>query len=291
MKEIFVQVKEEIGQLVRSIESGIKVLDFAITQMDSLEANIGNLKSNLESEYKEIERAIKTDNINLLIAKVNTKELDYILNMKSTKEKLTQAITQITQQLTIKQTLNDITKFIKVINEIHQRSIEKVPKLLEKYIYGVRNPQDDCKKLFRYDIDTMKTNTLIKVPRFSTITQTPYAVYVSGDGDPIVNTLSQFIEESNKLLQRESMKYIKNRHKTELISRNRFMSIGGYNGKSAIPYCEEYSILENKWTEVSSLNIARYHSATALLGNFLYVIGGVYAVNEIEQLDLTKRLV
>eukprot|EP00826_Nyctotherus_ovalis_P025854 TRINITY_DN2006_c0_g3_i4.p1 TRINITY_DN2006_c0_g3~~TRINITY_DN2006_c0_g3_i4.p1 ORF type:complete len:466 (+),score=140.25 TRINITY_DN2006_c0_g3_i4:123-1520(+) len=288
LRESFVELKDSLNQFVSSIESGIKQLDYCVAQMDSLEESI---RESLANECEDVKEAAKCDDLSYLVSKINTKELNYILDMKASKDKLSGAIKEIAKQLSIRQSIDDAKNTVKLLNEVHQNFIVHRPKSLEAAVYGVCNPEGDCKRLCKYDVKAAKLSSLIKVPRFCTVTQMSNAVFVSGGGSPTSSAVSEFFERNVSLVTKKPMKYAKYRHKTEVLSRNTFMAIGGFDGKVSIARCEEYSVAEDRWTEAPALNKARYHTATALLNGLLYAIGGFDAQNDVEVLDLSQKSV
>jgi hypothetical protein len=85
------------------------------------------------------------------------------------------------------------------------------------------------------------------------------------------------------------MKHSKYCHSLQGIIRNSFVSIGGFNG-SAMNCRELYSISNDEWILLPSLNRARYLSAILYMNNkALYAIGGYKSDNIIEVLDFDVR--
>lgn len=282
----FVELKDSLSQFVSSIESGIKQLDNCVAHMDSLEESI---RESLTNECEDVKEAARCDDFSYLVSKIDSKELNYILDMKASKDKLSEAIKEIASQLSIRPSIDNAKNTVNLLNEVHQNFMMHRPRSLEDAVYGVCNPQGDCKRLCKYDVKTMRLSPLLKVPRFCTVTQMPNAVFVSGGGSPTSSAVSEFFERNESLVAKKPMKYAKYRHKTEVLSRNTFMAIGGFDGKVSISKCEEYSVAEDKWTEAPALNRARYHAATALLNGLLYAIGGFDAQNDVEVLDLAHK--
>ena len=59
--------------------------------------------------------------------------------------------------------------------------------------------------------------------------------------------------------------------------RNEYIySIGGTNHHQnvAFEYAERYSILQNEWKNMPTLNVARGGASSCHLGDFIYVVGG-----------------
>ena len=90
----------------------------------------------------------------------------------------------------------------------------------------------------------------------------------------------------DSLISMNPMKYEKYCHRTQVVSRHSFVSIGGRN---ILGCCEQYFIMRNKWRSLPSLNKTRYSSATALINQYIYAIGGAGTKNKIEVLDINKK--
>ncbi len=165
--------------------------------------------------------------------------------------------------------------------------------MTSRFVYGVCEMVDNYKKLARYDIVTKKVAPCADVTRWCSVLQMGKRIFVSGGGEPELNTLSEFVEEMQGFVNRADMNYGKRGHKTIAVSPTQFAAIGGLYGKVGLAYCEEYSIQHNAWKMLPSLNQARYHQAVALSGdgNYLYAIGGYDSNGVIERLNLKEKKV
>ena len=136
----------------------------------------------------------------------------------------------------------------------------------------------------------MLFRSVVAVPQYCTVTQLQNQTFITGGNTPsITNAVSEFIMDTQRLIRKSSMNYAKYCHRTEAISTKHFITIGGENGLTAIPHCEEYSVDDDKWIMLPPLNKARYCTGSALLGKYVYVIGGRGTTGEIERLDLTEK--
>ncbi len=163
--------------------------------------------------------------------------------------------------------------------------------VISRFVYGVCNSMNSLMKLCRYDIVTKKIAPCVAVPQYCSILQIGKQIFISGGYSPMVNTLSELLEEAQSLVSKKVMTYTKGHHTSIAISETQFMTIGGCNSGGVLAYCEEYSIQDNTWKVLPLLNQARYDAAAALSADraYLYVIGGNGGNNLIERMDMKER--
>eukprot|EP00826_Nyctotherus_ovalis_P058010 TRINITY_DN7950_c0_g1_i14.p1 TRINITY_DN7950_c0_g1~~TRINITY_DN7950_c0_g1_i14.p1 ORF type:complete len:306 (-),score=95.41 TRINITY_DN7950_c0_g1_i14:22-939(-) len=157
-----------------------------------------------------------------------------------------------------------------------------------KYIYGICDPQNSQQSLCRYDIQSKKLESLLEIPKDASIIHVAGHTFVSG-GRSAEKELKEYIEEYAALFPKASMKHAKEDHAIQVISKNVFVTVGGFNG-GALTCCEEYSIADDKWEQLPSLNNPRYSAATVFLDNkLLYAIGGDRKDSNIEVLNYSEK--
>ncbi|MDR3679677.1 MAG: kelch repeat-containing protein [Flavipsychrobacter sp.] len=176
---------------------------------------------------------------------------------------------------------------------VFKRNLMLGHEVTSKFVYGTCDKMGGYKKLCRYDIATNKIAQCINVPDNCSVLQIGKRIFVSGGSNPVSNTLSEFSEETQSLVGKLPMNYARYYHTAIAVSDDQFMTIGGYNGGAFFSCCEEYSIRDNTWKMISSLNQARCSAAAALFDDsaYLYVIGGVGNNNVIERMNMKEKRV
>jgi len=282
-------LKERIEVLLEEVNNGIECLAKGISHPSLLHSAI---KMILISEYNELKNAIHTEDLTFIIDKLNDQEFVNMVGLGDNKKCLMKSLHSSIDTLLKSQEIKVLGESLKFLSSTYKRFAEQyAAKINNKFVYGICDPQCDYKKLCRYDIETNKLNTCIDVPRMCTVTQIGKQLFVSGGLNPLSNTLYEFLEDTQHLSPKASMKYGKYGHKTEGVTMLEFVSIGGHNGVSSIAYCEEYSIQDNEWRTLPSLNQPRHYTATALLNNkLLYAIGGYGITDSIEVLSVTQKI-
>lgn len=160
-----------------------------------------------------------------------------------------------------------------------------------RFVYGICDPLGGSNRLCKYDVTTRKVVGIIPVPYSCSVLQMRNRIFISGGENPVVNTVSEFVEATGHLVRKASMKHAKYLHSVIAVSESQFVAIGGYNKTGNLAYCEEYDIQRNAWKMLPSLNRARYSAGTALSVDFryLYAIGGREANDIIERLDMNEK--
>lgn len=174
-----------------------------------------------------------------------------------------------------------------------RKVISRMPEVTSRFVYGVCSQVDCYKKLCRYNLVAKKITPCADVQQYCSVLQVGKRIFVSGGGEPVVDTVSEFVEETQHFVRKAAMKYAKRCHASIAVSTAQFMTIGGYTGGPSIAYCEEYSIQNDTWKQLPSLNQARCQSGASLSGDgsYIYVIGGTNGNGIIERLDMKKKVV
>ncbi len=169
--------------------------------------------------------------------------------------------------------------------DIYRKTI--IPTRANRFVYGICNQMDDCKRLCRFDAASGKTSSCASVSKFCSVLQAWRRVFVAGGANPTTNALSEFVEKSGNLVRRAGMIHAKYNHTLVSLPGACFMSIGGRTGPHPVSFCERYSTISDRWTFMPSLFCARESSAAALhQERFVYAIGGHVGGNSIERLDV-----
>eukprot|EP00826_Nyctotherus_ovalis_P038157 TRINITY_DN3560_c0_g1_i1.p1 TRINITY_DN3560_c0_g1~~TRINITY_DN3560_c0_g1_i1.p1 ORF type:complete len:393 (+),score=74.12 TRINITY_DN3560_c0_g1_i1:39-1217(+) len=270
-------------------------MSVGIERMDKEFGNLispyDNIKDMLLISYREIEYAIAKEDMGFIIKKVNEGKAAEVIEMTESEKFLIESVNKSIA------TLLDLQEFDLLeegLNELLAKSqayfTQCDPQLATQNVYAICELQAECSKLCQYNIQANKLLPCITVPKWCTIVQVAGKVFISGGYNPIINALYEFKETTKTLTSRQGMKHAKYDHRAEAVFANEFIIVGGHNGTSSIPHCDAYSIIQNKWTALPSLNKSRHNTATALLSSrYLYAIGGCNTNGEIEVLDVVER--
>ncbi len=293
-------LKENTEKLLGEINKYIEALegynpDFAGSHYDTI-------KVALEQQLNEVKVAVLNDNMGPIIKTIEShKELLQQPNIPAEAadvelRSIEETNSAVARLLATKEfsSLGECLQgaFAMCQNALKQKAV--LPEVTSRFVYGVCGPADNYGKLCRYGLVTKKIVQCVPVPQFCSVLQLGKRVFISGGGnDPVVNTLSEYVEEEQKFVSKSSMNYAKISHTMVAISPTQFITIGGFNGSDVIPYCEEYSIPHNVWKLLPPLNKARYCSAATLSadGAYIYVIGGYVSDGIIERLDMMEKKV
>ena len=289
LKEL-IQLRDKMSVLLSQINESIETFK----RSDPSSINFDNTREKLAQKYQDLLAAIKNEDRKTLIINIKNQDKDNIPEMGDSHKILIDIIKESTSFfLKSKEfdNLNDSLKeFIKKCKMISSQPVfDYLRPINSRYIYNLCSPNNSCKTLARYDIETKKNSNLITVNPYSTITQINNRIYLSGGRDPYTNALNEYLESSQTLTTKSPMIYNKVWHAIEVISDDKFVVTGGYNDVS-LNYCEEYSLKKNKWYSFPSLNTARNTHTTAFVEKkFLYAIGGWSSGNSIEMIDISKK--
>jgi len=281
-------LKLKLTTLLNNINESIEKID---KDFGNLASPYENIKKMLLKSCKEIEYATVKEDMGCIIKKLNESKQIEVIEISESEKLLIDAVNESIA------TLLDLHVFDVLeegLNELLTKSRsyfkQSDPQFANQNVYGICELQANCTKLCQYNIQSNKLVATITVPKWCTIVQIANRVFISGGHNPVTNTLYEFKENTKTLANRQPMKYVKYDHKAQNIFEIEFITVGGYNGTSSLSSCESYSIIQNKWNAVPSLNKPRYNTATALLNNrLLYAIGGCNTSGEIEVLDIIER--
>jgi 2-hydroxy-3-keto-5-methylthiopentenyl-1-phosphate phosphatase len=288
MKDELLQLKEKLEQLLETVESSIEVLTRGIDQTIPLDDTIRNF---LTDQCKDLETAIEEENMNYIVKKINGKEPGGVIGVGDGEKRLVEAVNETVTYFLKSDLIENFNMSLKEMVTIYREfAYQSASKVVSNYVCGICSTQSNYTRLCMYDIQTKKMTPAVPVLQWCTITQLGKQIFLSGGCNPVItNMVSEFVEESQQLVYREPMKYPKHSHRTEAISPTCFITIGGNNGTSSISYCEEYSATNNQWHMLPNLNKARFYAGTAVIGKYVYAIGGRTTNGEIERLDLTEK--
>ena len=288
------KLKNDLLKLKTKLESVLSYINATISLLKNgvVQSKYGIVNNTIENEYKLIKKAVEEENISYIVEKMKSKESSVILGMGDGEQQLLETIKNSISCLIDFKEFETLEQSLKVLGIVYKRAnTQSVLSLEGNYIYGICYKVGEYKRLCKYDIRTKKLIPTKVTTYGCTITQIGNRIFLSGGDEPVVNTLNEYIEESQTLIAREHMNYSKCEHKAEPISFSDFVTVGGNDGNSSISYCEQYSLKHNKWLKMPSLNRSRRFPATAFLNNkYLYAIGGIGSNNEIEMLDLGEWL-
>jgi len=282
------RLKDNLKQLLDTIEVTIEILTRGIDQSIPLQDTI---RTFLTDQYKDLEDAIKKEEMGYIIRKIKSKEPSIMMGIGDGEKKLVEAAKESISYLFKTGITDNINNFLKSIVEIYKQfAYQSASKVVVNYVYGTCSTQANYTRLCIFDIQSKKITPVIPVVQWCTVTQLGKQVFLSGGCNSVVtNAVSEFIEEDQNMILKEPMKFPKYCHRTEAISPLCFITIGGDNGTMSIPYCEEYSVTDNKWQMLPNLNRARHYAGTSILGKYVYAIGGKTTNGEVERLDLTEK--
>ena len=276
LKKKIINYKEIIENLLDDLNNCMNQLDIIKNKNTQFE----NMKNHIENEYDELMNSITNEDMNDILKKIYREFIGIDLHKNNT-----QLIESINKLLNDFIDINKVNTLNEVLQE-YDKKYKQYLKVVNNDVYGICNPQNNCKSLCKYNINDKKIYLSVNVPRHCTVSQIGPRIFISGGFDPYTNSLSEFIEKSQELILKEPMAYSKNNHAVEPISNNTFITVGGFN-KFALRYCEKYSILDNKWSLLPLLNIARYWIGTAFIQNkYVYAIGGCDSKNSIEVFNI-----
>ena len=277
LEEVLEKVNNNIEMLARGVDESLPLAD--------------TLMHSLTSQCQNLEDAIEAEDMSVIVQRIEEGEVMNIVGASENEKKLIQEISKTAAFFAKSEQLEKLNSNLKKMVETYQKfAYQCASKILNKNIFGTCSFQDNFTKLCMYDIQSKKMTPSITVPQWCTITQIGSRAFVSGGSTTTsLDTVYEFIEITPCLIPMESMNFPKYCHRTENISPDSFVTVGGENGSGSIPQCEEYNLSENKWKLIPSLLKARNCTGTALVGKYLYAIGGKPISGEIEQLDINEK--
>lgn len=288
IKGRLVELRRRLEQLLVQVDESVEILVRGVDQSIPLHETI---KRFLTSQCEDLTAAIENENMGYIIKKIEEGEAISIIGLGDSERKLTDDVNGSIEYFLKSEEFGRLSLCLKAMAETYQKfSIQCASRVVNNNVYGICSTQSNYTKLCVYNIQTRKIVPSIPVPQWCTITQIGSRTFLSGGCSPaITNSVCEYQEETSCLVPVEPMKYAKFCHRTEVISPNAFVTIGGDNGTVSIPYCEEYSVSDNKWLMLPPLMKARHCTGSAYLGKFLYAIGGKSTGSEIERLDVGEK--
>ena len=215
LHEKLIKLKEVLDSLLESINSA---LEFANSNKKEPNIVIEEMQAKIESEYADLKKAIEIENFNYIIGKID--------------EKPTIEIEDIASQL-----INDINGFIDGLIETKELKLlsdslklfnnnTKIMVNNQRFVYGNVTVNTNREVLYKYDILSKKLIASINIPYCSSVFQIMNHIFICGGSSPI-NTLSEFVEESQSLITKQPMKNARYCTSTQQVSSNEFVIIGG----------------------------------------------------------------
>jgi len=285
-----------LGKLKLELESFVQSLSKSIDDLKGFAENPKNT-------YEEVTKAITAEilRIDKAITDGNTKIIkeameaidkrNPILLAGDSEVQLIDGITKAMFKLTqneefkgLQQSVNDLVGICKTVLKGFSGYKNEVK---SKYVYFVTDPVKSCAKLCRFDTVSRKIIALVKVPQHCSICQVENRIFIAGGN--YSNSFLEFDENSQSLITRSSMKYNNNYCGLCAIDSNKLIAVGGCNSNGpCYANCEEYTISNNEWKTLPSLNNGRRGSGLIVVNNnILYAVGG--EADNIEKLDLQKK--
>eukprot|EP00826_Nyctotherus_ovalis_P052460 TRINITY_DN6646_c0_g1_i7.p1 TRINITY_DN6646_c0_g1~~TRINITY_DN6646_c0_g1_i7.p1 ORF type:complete len:488 (-),score=47.25 TRINITY_DN6646_c0_g1_i7:136-1542(-) len=278
-----VKLKVKFEGIAKTISQSIEFLE---ASEKGLVATKESIKNNVIAQYEEFKEAIESENLPYIIKRLD-KPCASEINDGETQ--LIEALKKATDEIMAMEKLNGFHDLLSEFSMKHQllKGNDDFDKQ-NKYIYGSCYPQKNYAALCRYDIQRKKLECVIDIPRYSSVICISGRIFISG-GSPLTNATEEYFEETSALLPKAPMKYSKNNHTIQIVGKILFATVGGYN-ETYLSCCEEYSIVNDKWEELPSLNTPRHCAATIFLDNkLLYAIGGINSDSGIEVLNYSEK--
>lgn len=236
-----IQLKEKLKRLLAQADDSIEILVRGVDQSIPLHEKF------LTTQCKDLSTAIEQENMGYIIKKIEEGEAISIIGLGDSERKLTDDINTSIDYLLKSEQFEKLNTCLKAMRETYQKfAVQCALRVVNNNVYGICSIQSNYTKLCIYNIQTKKMTVSILVPQWCTITQIGTQTFLSGGcGPAITNTVYEFLDETPCLIPMELMKYAKFCHRTEVISSDAFVTIGGDNGTGSISYCEEYSVTTN----------------------------------------------
>jgi len=276
---------EKLLEVMEAVERFTNIADNPLSYCDAI-------RESLTEKYENMKEAIINKNIKYIMKnREGQHNLKETVGIYSKQKESIESLKKLMNDLLKSKGIEQITKGLQELYSSHTTLMkDQGNKVTSKFYYGLISSQDDFKRLCRYDIRAKKLTPTIPVKYKAAVTQIGSRIFLTGGHNPIVNTVHEFIENTQTLVPKRSMNYAKAGHSTQVILPDVFVALGGYNNEKRNTYCEEYSTYKNEWTILPSLNNAREGAGTLLLNNkYLYVIGGIDSNNTIERLDIIQK--
>ena len=281
IKEGLVKLKEELETLLNTINNSLELLEVS-GSVEEISSKY--IEGKFISKYEELKESIEKKNMNYIINNLNIQSK---LEIGDSERYLVEAINKSIKNVINLEESNTLSKLLMDLNSKCEFCTHCY--INSKFVYGICSPQEKCQTLCEYDILNKKLIPRVTVPLACSVIQIADRIFISGGMNPYINKTSEYIKETSALVSKSPMKNCKYGHSLQGISKRLFTAIGGNNGGS-MSCCEVYSIPDDKWEPLPSLNNARSWLATIYLNNkFLYAIGGYNKNSSIEVLNFNER--
>jgi len=281
IKQRLIKLKEELETLLSRINNSLKLFEM---NESADEISSKYIEDEFISKYEELKESIEKENINYIINNLN---MPFKVEIGDSEKHLVEAINKSIERVINLDESNTLSKLLMDLSSKHELFTHNYVK--NKFVYGICKPQANYKTLCKYDILKKKLIPTITLPQYSSVIQIADRIFISGGWNPYMNKTNEYIEQTSALISKSPMKDYKYWHSLQDINRELFAAIGGYN-EGVMSCCEVYSIPNDKWESLPSLNNARAYPATVYLNNkFLYAIGGYKKINTIEVLNFNER--
>jgi len=268
----FLNVRKNLVKVKKISEDLIEIIDAACKECTIVKSNCENLKSDSKN---------KKDNLRV----INTSK-----------------ILEMTQKYLGKQFVSSDFKefdfFQKEISDSYAKLLSSAQIIFPeisplKYIYGNTYNENYGKALCRRIIaNSSIIQQMVSTSGNPSVLQMKNHVFITGGGfnlSCLQNSLFEYNENDDKFEQKACMFYAKGMHRMILINDYYFWTIGGINVPKALNVCEEYSIRDNIWKLLPTLNYSRVSPGAVLSGSYVYAIGGADSLNSIERIDLLEK--
>ena len=223
MKKI-IKLRIIVQQLLETLDSCINLIKIEEESHHSL---FKTYQSKIFNEYEELKTFIKNDNTPHLIKAINLDSVNSQIAIGDGEKLLVESLKNSLSTIMEEKKLELLNESLKEFLAKHQSlKLLNYNEIDNKYIYGICGPEGDRKILCKYNVESKKLTRTINVPQDCTISQIGRHVFVSGGSNPIINTLSEFMENTETLVPKEGMKYAKFAHSIESISNDEFITVG-----------------------------------------------------------------
>eukprot|EP00826_Nyctotherus_ovalis_P052459 TRINITY_DN6646_c0_g1_i2.p1 TRINITY_DN6646_c0_g1~~TRINITY_DN6646_c0_g1_i2.p1 ORF type:complete len:473 (+),score=28.63 TRINITY_DN6646_c0_g1_i2:213-1631(+) len=296
MREFFASskiIKEGLFKIKAKLEGLLKVIDRGLELFRKSKKNLvvtkDSIKGSMTTQYEELKEAVESEDLSCIIEMLYKSCTPDIPDISDGGKQQIEALKKIMDELMAMEKLNAFSDLLNEFNGKHKLLIGNCELDTQKvHIYGICYPQKDYSALYRYDIQSKKLECLLDVPNSSSVAYISGRVFISG-GSPSTNSTKEYVEKYSALFPKALMKYNKCNHTIQMINKNLFVAVGGYD-TTYLSCCEEYSIVNDKWESIPSLNKPRCYIATVFLNNeLLYAIGGTNYNNDIEVLNYSEK--
>lgn len=290
-------LRGKLQQSLSQLSKAISVLEGYSSEGVTVSSTYLAIKAGIERQLAELRQAIQTDNMGSIIRAISLSsqaQQAAPAGIGDGERKLVEATSAAVTRMIESKELDGIGDCLQSLVATCQRELRTEQPAVDvrsQFVYGVNYPMSDYRKLCRYDITAKKLTPCATVMRQCSVLQTGKRVFLAGGftSQP-VNGLWEFLEESQTLAVRAPMNYARYAHAMLATSATEFLSLAGFDGTSHLPYCEVYSLNENRWSLLPSLSQPRSFSAAVLMGDAeVYVIGGLNSRDTIERLDLREK--